>query len=105
MGSGNLNHNLQALFGEGWMQRAGEPTPDWVVEFRDWMATSVKRGDDEALIDYRNRAPHAVQNHPRDEHLLPLYVALGASTKGKPGRIIHASYDYTILAMDSYAFD
>jgi 4,5-DOPA dioxygenase extradiol len=39
---------------------------------------SAWRADIPALLDYRQQAPGAVQAHPSDEHLLPLFVALGA---------------------------
>ena len=73
-------------------------------EFTDWMANRLAARDLPALLDYRRQAPGAVQAHPTDEHLLPLYVALGAG--GKPARIerFHAGIDDYVLAMDAYAF-
>ena len=41
------------------------------------MGDKLAANDVEALIDYRNAAPFAARNHPTDEHLLPLYVAMG----------------------------
>ena len=105
MGSGNLNHNLSALMRTANGFATGAPTPDWVVEFRDWMAAAVTKNRTEDLLNYRAVAPHAVENHPEDEHLMPLFVALGAGHPDRPGRVIHASYDYGVLAMDGYAFD
>ena len=57
-----------------------------------------------ALLNYRRQAPGAAQAHPTDEHLLPLYVALGAA--GDPADIqrFHAGIDDYVLAMDAYAF-
>jgi len=48
------------------------------------------------------QAPEAARNHPTDEHLLPLDVALGAG--GGTGQRLHHSYTYEVLAMDTYAF-
>ena len=47
-------------------------------------------------------APEAARNHPTDEHLLPLFVAMGAG--GAQGVRLHHSYTYDVLAMDAYAF-
>jgi hypothetical protein len=30
---------------------------------------------------------------------------MGAGTPGVPGRVLHSSYAYGVLAMDTYAFD
>ena len=51
------------------------------AEFCAWIAEKIAAGDLQALIDYRSRATYAVQNHPPDKHLLPLFVALGAANK------------------------
>ena len=59
----------------------------------------------EALGAYRSLAPHAVENHPSDEHLLPLFVAIGAA--GKIDNAVHLNrvMTYGILAMDAWLFD
>lgn len=101
--SGNLNHNLEAVRALGF--DADAPTPDWVIAFRDWMVAAVTGNRRDDLLDYRQLAPHAVQNHPQDEHLMPFFVALGAATPDRPGRVLHSSTDYGVLAMDSFAFD
>ncbi len=101
LATGALTHNLRDL---AWGEPAA-PTPDWARDFADWMAEQVSAGASEALIDYRARAPHAAHAHPTDEHLLPLFVALGASGEERPGRTLHRSYTYGSIAMDAYAFD
>lgn len=102
-GSGSLTHNLHEAFAGGRSIRTRRtPPPAWVVEFTDWIAEKIAVNDVEALLDYRARAPHAVRNHPTDEHLLPLFVALGAG--GAAGVRIHDAYDFGVLAMDAYRF-
>lgn len=98
--SGSATHNLYEFHGR---LPDGAP-PAWVAAFSEWLADAVEGGRVEELLDYRNRAPEAVRNHPTDEHLLPIFVALGAGA-GHPGRRLHASNSYGILAMDVYAFD
>lgn len=105
VGSGSFTHNLGEAFQA--MRRGARVTgtPDWVSAFTDWMTARLAAGDLEALLDYRNRAPHAVKNHPTDEHLLPLYVALGAAGQGARTRLMHDSADYGVLAMSMWRFD
>jgi 4,5-DOPA dioxygenase extradiol len=57
-----------------------------------------------ALLDYRRLAPHATQAHPSEEHLLPLFVALGAAGAEANSVCVHAGIDDYVIAMDGYAF-
>ena len=101
VGSGSVTHNLDAVF----KHAQGEPAPDWVTEFRDWIAAKISAGDLPALIEYRSRAPHAVQNHPTDEHLLPLFVALGAANQIDSALHLNRVMTHGLLAMDAWLFD
>jgi 4,5-DOPA dioxygenase extradiol len=101
VGSGSITHNLRALF----KHPQGAPVPDWVTEFCDWIAGKIEAGDMDALSAYRTLAPHAVQNHPTDEHLLPLFVALGAADKVGGAQRLNSVMTYGILAMDAWLFD
>lgn len=94
LASGALTHNLRAYF------RGGPTEAIRSRAFADWMAEAVEQGRVDDLLGYRARAPEATHAHPTDEHLLPLFVALGA---GGPGRVLHRSLDGS-LAMDAYAF-
>lgn len=99
VGSGSATHDLRAL------EPPGSATPDWVSEFDDWLVAAVERGDEDALVDYRRRAPFAAQNHPTEEHYFPLLVALGAAGPGARGRTLHRSTTYGVLAMTAFAFE
>ena len=101
VGSGSITHNLRAIF----QHLPGAPMPAWVTEFCDWMAARIKAGDLESLSAYRTLAPHAVQNHPTDEHLLPLFVALGAADKIDSAIHLNHVMTYGFLAMDAWLFD
>lgn len=101
VGSGAITHNLAALF----KHPKGEPAPEWVTGFCDWIAQKIAAGDMEALGAYRTSAPHAVQNHPTDEHLLPLFVALGAANHIADAVHLNRVLTYGMLAMDAWLFD
>ena len=49
---------------------------DYAIAFTHWIRHGVTNHDIEGLLDYRERAPHAVRAHPTEEHFLPLLVAL-----------------------------
>jgi 4,5-DOPA dioxygenase extradiol len=102
LGSGGASHNLQQLW------TASTPTPDWVHEFIDWLNHAVLEDQQHALLHYRQQAPHAVLNHPTEEHLLPLFVARGAgeTETGKTKvTLLHSSFTHSILSMAAYAFE
>jgi 4,5-DOPA dioxygenase extradiol len=101
LGSGNLTHNLPRFRG----QPPDAPAPAWVSAFTDWTAEAILEARTDDLLDYRGQAPYGAENHPSEDHLLPLFVALGAGSPGTPGRRLHASVLHAVLAMDAYAFD
>jgi 4,5-DOPA dioxygenase extradiol len=100
IGSGSFTHDLTSFRGQG----ANDPAPDWVNGFADWFDVTLRCNAIENLLDYRQLAPHAVRNHPTDEHLLPLYVALGAAGAEPEATRLHASATHSVLRMDVYAF-
>ena len=100
VGSGSLTHNLYEFHG----QPIDSPAPPCVTEFGDWMKARLDGNEQDALLDYRSRAPHAIRNHPTEEHLLPLFVAMGAAGDVARASRLHASFEYGVLAMDIYGF-
>jgi 4,5-DOPA dioxygenase extradiol len=100
IGSGSLTHNLHEFRGQG----IDAPVPAWVSDFGLWMKERLQGNDARALLNYREEAPYAVRNHPTEEHLLPLFVAMGAAGDGADVEQLHSSYEYGVLAMDIYAF-
>lgn len=97
IGSGSISHNLRAVFTPGAKDHA------WVEGFTHWLEATVRDGRRDDLLDAMQAAPDAARNHPTDEHLLPLFFAYGAGG-GEPGRRLHHSYTWDVLAMDAYAF-
>lgn len=100
IGSGSMTHNLGEFRGN----RFDSPPMPYVQAFQAWFAEKLASGATEDLLDYRSRAPHALRAHPADDHLLPLYITLGAADDGAiPERIVDEVI-YGMLAMDAYLF-
>jgi 4,5-DOPA dioxygenase extradiol len=99
--SGNVTHNLRDY--QQAAQNNGQ-TPAYVRQFTDWLAERLVAHDIPALLDYRRQAPGAAQAHPSDEHLLPLFVALGAGGEAAKAERFHAGIDNYVIAMDAYKF-
>ena len=103
-GSGSITHNLRRVFAGGLRPREDQPEIPESRAFRDWMHERSTERDWDALFDYRRRAPHAVDMHPTDEHLLPWYVAAGAGGRNAVPVRLHDSVTLGSLGMDAYAF-
>jgi 4,5-DOPA dioxygenase extradiol len=102
IGSGTASHNLHEFF-RGRYQ-ADAQTPAWVSAFDAWVCEKAEAGAVDDLVNYRERAPYARENHPTEEHFLPFHVALGAAGEAAKGERIHSSHDHGVLTMDAYAF-
>lgn len=98
LASGAVTHNLARLFAPG--------TPPWSVAagFADWMAEKIAAGDVPALLDYRRQAPGGAACHPSEEHLLPLFVAIGVGGEASAPRRHAPEFTYGSLAMDAYVW-
>lgn len=99
--SGNITHNLR-----DWQMASGGMAIDtsYAQRFSDWVVQQLEAGNTEALLDYRQQHPDAVQAQPRDEHLLPLFTALGAAGLQARSRAVHRGISDHVIAMDSYVF-
>ena len=103
IGSGSLTHNLRDVR----MPRQA-PAHAYVPAFQAWYAEHLARRDLAALFDWQAQAPGARQAHPHDDHLMPLYVALGAGDTPADAscapRRLTDEVSYAALAMDAYQF-
>ena len=104
LGSGSITHNLRRVFAGGLRPREDQPEIPESRAFRNWMHERSSERDWDALFDYRRRAPHAVDMHPTDEHLLPWYVVAGAGGRNAVPVRLHDSVTLGSLGMDAYAF-
>ena len=103
LASGGAVHNL-SFFRPG-----SSDVADWARRFDDWLAAAAEAGDGEALVDYRNASADGALAHPRDEHYLPLLVALGAGGRAggeeAKGRALHRGFMDGALSMAAFAFE
>jgi 4,5-DOPA dioxygenase extradiol len=98
--TGSFTHNLRL------MDRSGlnAPEPQWVGDFSNWIHSALVEHRTADLLNYRILAPFAARAHPDDDHFMPLFVALGASTPDSRIERLHSSTTFGTLRMDAYAF-
>jgi aromatic ring-opening dioxygenase catalytic subunit (LigB family) len=97
VGSGLSYHNLRAF------RRAGR---DASIAFDAWLQESVvqRRGEDRsARLREWETAPAARAAHPREEHLLPLMVAVGAAEADEGACCYHEDTSHGIV-VSSFRF-
>ncbi|WP_082637964.1 MULTISPECIES: DODA-type extradiol aromatic ring-opening family dioxygenase [unclassified Psychrobacter] len=94
IGSGNITHNLQAL---RWQADSVDPA---AKDFKLWLLQQLKT-DIPSALDW-HQYPDYKNIHPSDEHLLPLFFALGAAQRVS---VVHESMAHHSLGMDIYRFD
>ena len=97
MGSGSFTHDLSSF-------RSATEEPEWVRSFAQWMNEAILEDRVGDLLAYRRLAPGAERNHPTEEHLLPLFVALGAAGENPRAEHMHSSVSHGVLRMDAYRF-
>lgn len=95
VGSGAIVHNLRAI------AREGTPAPDWAKAVDDFIVTAVEAGDEASLLKVLDTQGGRFA-HPTPEHLMPLFVAMGAG--GGAGHAIHRSFSWGSISMTSFAF-
>ena len=100
IGSGGFVHNLGDL---EWSHKDA-PLASWAEEFSGWMHQKLAGHDWPALLAWRDIAPHARRAHPTTEHLMPLFVALGAAGPAPQVEVLHRSHELGTLALDAFAF-
>lgn len=100
IGSGQITHNLR----EADFNATPEEADPRVIEFTAWFETKLAERDIDALLDYRRLAPHATLMHPTDEHLLPVFAALGAADDDYQLGIQSLGTYQRVLAMTNYVF-
>jgi aromatic ring-opening dioxygenase catalytic subunit (LigB family) len=97
IGSGMSFHNLGAYF--------GPETPKASRAFDAWLTRSVELPGAERDAEFANwqSAPYARFSHPREEHLVPLFVTAGAGGDAPGVRVFHD--EPMGAAISAYRFD
>ncbi|WP_187362615.1 DODA-type extradiol aromatic ring-opening family dioxygenase [Massilia rubra] len=97
IGSGLSYHNLRQFGPEGRLASH---------QFDDWLQMVLKLPPSErttALLHW-GQAPYARNAHPREEHLMPLMVALGAAEAEDAACVYHEDEFFGHLAVSSFRF-
>lgn len=105
IGSGHITHNLRAFFTAFRHGAAVDPVLAGKVEaFTSWFAERFAAGDRDAVLNWKERAPFPTENHPTDEHLMPIFFAYGAAGEAAKAERVHDSRQMGFFAFDSYLF-
>ncbi|CAG7644091.1 4,5-DOPA dioxygenase extradiol [Paenibacillus solanacearum] len=96
IGSGGTVRNLRKM---NWSHGKAER---WAVRFDRWLDEKIQIWDLESLYDYESRAPYAQDAVPGREHLLPLFVSMGACDGSRKAKLLHQQYHYGTLSLNCW---
>lgn len=100
IGSGSSYHNLRRFFGPRGRRDDSAQFDAWLGET---LVESTPARRSERLLNWES-APAAREAHPREDHLMPLHVVVGAAEE-ESGRIIYKQKDFLgTIALSSYRF-
>jgi aromatic ring-opening dioxygenase catalytic subunit (LigB family) len=100
IGSGSSYHNLRRFFGPRVRRADAAQFDGWL---REALVESSPAQRSQRLLDWE-QAPAAREAHPREDHLMPLHVAVGAAEE-EPGRVVYSQEDFLgTIALSSYRF-
>jgi 4,5-DOPA dioxygenase extradiol len=75
-----------------------------VQAFADWVEDQLRTKNIQQLLDYRQHSREGVQSHPSEDHLLPLFVAMGAAGADATAKAFFRGISSYVIAMDGYTF-
>ena len=99
LASGAITHNFSWL---NWNAAPGTPPLAKAKSFSDWIGAQIEKNDLSALQNFR-QAPYGDEANPSDEHISPLFVALGVANAAPVVRY-QPPFTYGALAMDAYVW-
>ena len=98
IGSGLSYHNMQKMNPEAKIPSA---------QFDAWLGEALAKDPDARTADLMNweMAPSARECHVKEDHLVPIFVALGAAEDAKATRVYHEDNLLGGITASSYRFD
>ncbi|MDD7795217.1 DODA-type extradiol aromatic ring-opening family dioxygenase [Clostridium sp. 'White wine YQ'] len=99
IGSGGIVHNLREVD-----YYSNSVTP-WAKEFNNWIQNTILDWNTDNLFNYENLAPNANLAVPRNEHFIPLLIAMGAGDNNKVPEHLIGAYQFGNLALDIWRFN
>jgi len=97
IGSGSTVHNLRTV------EWGATKPKEWAVQFDDWLVEKVVENDVEAVKNYQKLAPNASTAIPREEHIVPMFIAMGSGNLEKP-KLLYRDYVYGTLSYIAFEF-
>jgi 4,5-DOPA dioxygenase extradiol len=98
IGSGSTVHNLTTV---DWYAKE---TKSWAIDFDNWLVENVEQNNLKDLFNYQKLAPNAKMAVPREEHIAPMFIAMGSGEEGKLPKLLHRSYAYGTLSYICFEF-
>jgi 4,5-DOPA dioxygenase extradiol len=97
--SGQATHNMRIRTND----LDGKPPAAWATSFVEWLEEVAydPTKHTAAVAEQWRDAAGAKQAHPREDHLVPFFVALGASM-GQPGKTVIDGWFFQHFSLKSF---
>ncbi len=95
--SGGATHNLPAY-------RPGHSPFPQCEAFDAWLRKKLTEKKDREILEYLEHSPFPRFNHPTDEHLFPLFVAMGYGYDAPRIQPLHEGFAGGTISLASYGF-
>lgn len=94
IGSGGTVHNLHSI---KWGESICNPEA-WALELDDWLINKIQNKDMASIFEYRKLAPYAKLAAPTEDHIAPLFIAMGSRQDENTPKLLQRSYAFGTLS-------
>lgn len=98
IGSGSTVHNLRTV---NWQAKEAE---GWAIEFDNWLVENMELRNLKDLFNYQKLAPNVKTAIPREEHIVPMFIAMGSGQEENLPKLLYRSYEYGTLSYICFEF-
>jgi len=98
IGSGSITHNLYDT-----TSNINAKVKEYAKIFDEYISKIIREKNIHELLDFKEKAPKFRENHPSQEHFMPLFFPLGAAIS-KDCEILNKRFMYGNLSMQTLLF-
>ena len=98
IGSGSITHNLYDTSSD-----INAQVKEYAEIFDEYISKTIKEKNIHELLAFKEKAPKLRENHPSQEHFMPLFFPLGAAIS-RDCEILNKSFMYGNLSMQTLLF-
>lgn len=76
----------------------------WAIHFMEWIEEQIVNWDLEALFQFKEQAPFAMDAVPNIAELIPLMIAMGTGDRERKAEVLHRSFQFGNVSLSAVEF-